>query len=113
MIFFKPHAQPDGEAYFEALEGDVCLGTCRLRFDGGKADVYALSLTDGNAETGEGLLRAAYHFAANRGAYWGLCSAPGAAAVIARLRFDETAVPPQNDIPTLLSGHCKMNGGCS
>ena len=108
MIYFAPHAVGTDAcaAYFEALDGEACLGVCRLRLDGNRADVFELSLTDGDAGIGEGLLRAAYHFAANKGAYWGVCSAEADKAVTARLRFESRNGVLENDIPTLLTGTC-------
>ncbi len=108
MIYFAPHivGSADCTAYFEALDGETSLGVCRLRIDGVTADVYEIKLSDGGAEIGEGLLRAAYNFAANKGAYWGVCSAKGAEQVTARLRFETVNGRPENDIPTLLSGSC-------
>lgn len=108
MIYFAPNIvdTPDCTAYFEALDGETSLGVCKLRIDGVTADVYEIELSDGSAEIGEGLLRAAYNFAANKGAYWGVCSAPDAEAVTKRLRFETVNGRPENDIPTLLSGTC-------
>ena len=108
MIYFAPHIvnTPECAAYFEALDGETLLGVCRLRIDGVSADVYEIALSGGDAEIGEGLLRAAYNFAANKGAYWGVCSAPNAEPITSRLRFETANGRPENDIPTLLTGAC-------
>ncbi len=109
MIFFAPHPVDSAEctAWFEALDGAAVLGTCRLLIDGNTADVFELSLTGGSAEIGEGLLRAAYNYAANKGAYWGVCSAKNAEQAVSRLRFETVNGRPENDIPTLLTGCCR------
>lgn len=108
MIFFAPHTveSDDCTAYFEALDGETVLASCRLLISGSTADVFELSLNGADAEIGEGLLRASYNYAANKGAYWGVCSAKGAEQVTARLRFETVNGRPENDIPTLLSGSC-------
>ena len=117
MIFFAPHTEntPQCTAHFDAMDGDACLGTCKLRIEGDKADVFSITLTGGDAEIGEGLLRAAYNYAANKGAYWGVCSAENAGEITARLRFETEDGVPQGDIPTLLTGFCDrhsaQNGG--
>ena len=107
MIFFKPLPGDgaDSTAVFEALDGEECLGKCFLKLDGMTADVFYLDLS-GGAEIGEGLLRAAYNFAANKGAYWGVCSAKNAEEATKRLRFEVQNGVLQNDIPTLLTGTC-------
>ena len=104
MLFFKPTVIDSATARFDALDGETCLGTCELRIRDGAADVTAIS-ADG-AETGEGLLRAALNYAANRGVYMAVCSAKGAESITARLPFENRGGVLQNDIPTLLTGSC-------
>ena len=107
MIYFAPYSEDGGRSVtFRALDGEACLGSCRMLIDANTADVAELVLTGGDAAIGEGLLRAAYNFAANKGAYWGVCSAKNAESSVARLRFDLVNGRPENDIPTLLTGTC-------
>ena len=106
MLFFKPTTVGSDTVTvrFDALDGEVCRGTCSLLVRDGAADVTQLSAED--AETGEGLLRAALNYAANRGVYMAVCTAKDAESITARLPFENRGGVLTNDIPTLLTGRC-------
>ncbi len=77
MIFFKPCEVLSAEctALFQAFQNADKLGECRLLLNGDTADVYFLEYDEARPEIGEGLLKSAYNYAANRGAYMGTLSA--------------------------------------
>ena len=106
MLFFKPTAigSDTVTARFDALDGECCLGSCELWIHDETADVTTITADD--AEVGEGLVRAALSFAANRGVYMAVCTAKDAEAVTARLPFEKRGGVLGNDIPTLLTGCC-------
>ena len=108
MLFFEPTVLNDAActARFTAKDGDTVLGTCDLLLHDGVADLVAVQLTADDCSVGEGLFRAALNFAANRDYYIGVCSAPDAQDVRARLPFREKDGQWQGDIPSLLMGTC-------
>ena len=108
MIFFKPTEIHSGEctSIFEAFSGTDRLGECRLRIDGNFADVFCLEYDANSPEIGEGLLKSAYNYAANHGAYIGILSANDKGQAHAYLNFELKDGVYSNDIPSLLAGHC-------
>ena len=108
MIFFKPCEVLSGEctALFEAFQNEDKLGECRLLIKGNIADVYMLDYDGASPEIGEGLLKSAYNYAANHGAYVGSLSAKDSGKAHCMLNFEEKDGIFQNDIPSLLAGHC-------
>ena len=106
MLFFRPEdiGTPDCTARFDALDGETVCGSCTLLIHDGVADLTALDAQD--PEIGEGLFRAALNYAANKGVYMAVCTAPDAGAVTGRMRFEEKDGVLTNDIPTLLMGYC-------
>lgn len=108
MIFFKPFEVLSGEctALFQAFQNEDKLGECRLLIQGNTADVYMLDYNTDTPEIGEGLLKSAYNYAANHGAYIGTLSAADSGKAHTFLNFEEKGGIYQNDIPSLLAGHC-------
>lgn len=106
MIFFKPEVLDETNAEFKALDGDKCLGFCRLFFGAPTADVYNLTLYSNDDTIGEGLLRAAFNFAGNKGIYMGSCSAPQAKNIASSMNFEFKNGLYINDIPSILMGSC-------
>ena len=106
MIFFEPIHQQDGTIRFCAIENGQSPGACVLKLDGDFASIVSLDLAENNAMIGEGLFRAAFNYAANQGAYMGVCEAENAEAVVSRMRFERKNGRLCNDIPTLLMGSC-------
>ena len=108
MLFFEPTLMNNDTctAVFTAKDGDTALGTCELLLHDAVADIAAIRLSTEDLSIGEGLLRAALNFAANRGYYMAVCTAKNADAVRARLPFEEKNGRFQNDIPSLLAGTC-------
>ncbi len=111
MIFFRPKEILSQEctALFEAFENSDKLGECRLKIKGSSADVYLLSYDLSRPEVGEGLLKSAYNYAANRGAYIGTLSAKDSGIAHTYLNFKEEDGLLTNDIPSLLAGHCNCS----
>ena len=108
MIFFKPTEVLTGEctAIFEAFSGADKLGQCRLLIDGNTGDVFFLEYDVSYPEIGEGLLKSAYNYAANHGAYIGKLSAKDSGRAHTFLNFEFKNGVYSNDIPSLLAGHC-------
>ncbi len=111
MIFFNPTEVLTAEctAIFEAFCGTDKLGECRLLVDGNTGDVFFLAYDIESPEIGEGLLKSAYNYAANRGAYIGTLSAKDSGKAHTYLNFECKNGVYANDIPTLLAGHCSCN----
>ena len=111
MIFFKPTEVLTCEctAVFEAFENSDKLGECRLLIGKSCADVYEFKYDFDRPEVGEGLLKSAYNYAANHGAYIGSLSAKDGGKAYTYLNFEEKDGIFVNDIPSLLMGHCKGN----
>ncbi len=109
MIFFKPFEvlSSDCTAIFRAFENEDKLGECRLLLKGNEADVYFLEYSELRPEIGEGLLKSAYNYAANRGAYIGSLSVKDSGGAHLLLDFNEKDGVLSNDIPSLLVGHCR------
>lgn len=108
MLFFEPTVLNSEHctARFTAKDGDASLGVCELLLHDRLADITAISLQTEDLSIGEGLLRAALNFAANRGYYMAVFSAKDAEAVQRRLPFEQKNGRLQGDIPSLLAGTC-------
>ena len=106
MIYFKPNYIDEETEEFNALDGDELLGSCRLSYGKEPADVFQLSLASNDAYVGEGLLRAAFNFAANKGIYMGSCSADGVDFIVKKMNFEYKNGVYINDIPSILMGSC-------
>ncbi len=108
MIFFKPTkiSTDSCTALFEAFQGADKFGECKLLISGNVGDVYALDYDSTQPEIGEGLLKSAYNYAANHGAYIGTLSAKDDGKAHTYLNFDVKDGLLCNDIPSLLAGHC-------
>lgn len=111
MIFFKPTEVLSGEctAVFEAFDGADKLGECCLLVNGNLCDVFRLLYDVESPEIGEGLLKSAFNYAANHGAYIGTLSADDKGKAHKYLNFEFRNGIYVNDIPTLLAGHCSCN----
>ena len=108
MLFFEPTVinSESCTARFTANDGDIRLGICELLLHNNLADITAVSLKTDDLSIGEGLLRAALNFAANRGYYMAVFSAKDAENVRRRLPFEEKNGSFRGDIPSLLAGTC-------
>ena len=111
MLFFEPQEQntPFCTVRFSAKDGDKTLGCCDLLLHDAVADVVLIRLDSDDLSIGEGLLRAAFNYAANRGYYIGCCTAPDSDAIRAMLPFVCKDCVWQGDIPSLLAGTCGKN----
>ncbi|MPN38601.1 hypothetical protein SDC9_186125 [bioreactor metagenome] len=68
--------------------------------------IYNLDFPQDMPDFGEGLIRSALNFAANRGAYIGKCFCTNATTILERMRFEKGGDCYTGDIPTLLGGTC-------
>ena len=111
MLFFEPTIlnTEDCTARFTAKDGQRVCGSCDLLLHDNVADIVACQCKENDPEIMEGLFRAALNFAANRGCYIAVCSADGTDDVRDLLGFQKRDGRWQNDIPTLLTGHCHLN----
>ena len=109
MIFFKHKAVDIDGKYieFEALSDDVALGKCVLSLVGGAAEITEICLSEDNHDTVEGLVRAAFNYAANRNYYIGICSAKDVDKYLEKMNFCKSDNGYTNDIPSILMGSCK------
>ena len=111
MLFFEPAIlnTADCTARFTAKDDAQIYGSCDLLLHDNVADIVSCQRVVSDPEITEGLFRTALNFAANRGCYIAVCSADGADDVRDLLGFQKRDGRWQNDIPTLLTGHCHQN----
>ena len=111
MLFFEPHElnTPSCSVRFSAKDGETTLGFCDLLLHDSLADVVSIRLDTDDLTIGEGLFRAAFNYAANRGYYIGCCSAPDCDAVRSAMPFVCKDGVWQGDLPSLLAGTCGKN----
>lgn len=88
------------------FEGDTIIGRCSLFVDGSKVTVKSIDFDKDKPDVGEGLLRAALNFGANRNAYYAYCSCENAIDIMKLMGFEENNGVFSGDIPTLLGGSC-------
>lgn len=111
MIFFE-HSFLDKEnkiIEFKALENEEVLGECTLVLFEKYAEVTKVSFSEKNSFVVEGLLKAAFNLAANRGYYIGRCNVLSVSFCLDRMNFNKTENGYENDIPSILMGSC---GNC-
>ncbi len=88
------------------FEGDEIIGSCSVFVDGSKVTVKSIEFDMDEPDAGEGLLRAALNFGANRNAYYAYCSCENAVEIMKLMGFEEENGVYSGDIPTLLGGSC-------
>lgn len=91
---------------YVGFEGDEIIGKCSLFVDGSKVYVKTVEFDKDKPDVGEGLLRAALNFGANRNAYYAYCSCENAVEIMKLMGFEENDGVFSGDIPTLLGGSC-------
>lgn len=91
---------------YVGFEGNEIIGRCSLLVDGQKVIVKTVEFDKDKPDVGEGLLRAALNFGANRNAYYAYCSCENAIEVMKLMGFEENDGVFSGDIPTLLGGSC-------
>lgn len=106
MIFFKPTEINDKEIRFEALDNDVLAGECHLSLKGKNALVSSVSFPSDKPFLAEGLLKAAFNFAANKNYYMGVCDSENITPLLLKLGFQKSADGYTLDIPSILMGSC-------
>ncbi len=109
MIYFE-HRFIDSDnkiAEFFAIENGENLGECTLFLAGNFAEVTKVIFADNKEFIVEGLLKAAFNFAANRNYYMGRCNVCGIEFCLDRMNFSKTENGYENDIPSILAGSCK------
>lgn len=109
MIFFKHTTIDNDERYieFEALNDDRVLGKCTLFLAADTAEITEISYDENNAYIIDGIVKAAFNYAANRNYYMGICSAKGLDKYLSVMNFHKTEKGYCNDIPSILMGSCK------
>ncbi len=88
------------------FEGDEIIGKCSLYVDGHIVTVKTIDFDKDKPDIGEGLIRAALNFGANRNAYYAYCSCENAVEIMKLMGFEENDGIYSGDIPTLLGGSC-------
>ncbi len=115
MYIFKPITDKnqlsklfsdDVNGGYMGFEGDEIIGKCSLLVDGSKVIVKTIDFDKDKPDIGEGLLRAALNFGANRNAYYAYCSCENAIDIMKLMGFEEIDGVFSGDIPTLLGGSC-------
>ncbi len=115
MYIFKPITEKiellklfsdDVNGGYIGFEGDEIIGKCSLSVDGSKVFVKTIEFDKDKPDIGEGLMRAALNFGANRNAYYAYCECENAVDVMKLMGFEENDGVYSGDIPTLLGGSC-------
>ncbi len=108
MIFFANEklSTNDKIIKFTALENDNVLGESILDLTMKYAEITFVTFDEKTPYVTEGLLRAAFNYAANNGFYIGKCSSENAYAVIQKMNFEFIDGKYTNDIPSILMGKC-------
>ena len=115
MYIFKPISDisklrdiftGDVNGGYIGYEGDSVIGKCSLLVDGYKVTVKSIEFDPDKPDIGEGLMRAALNFGANRNAYYAFCSCENAKDIMKLMGFEEKDGVYSGDIPTLLGGSC-------
>lgn len=115
MYIFKPITEqnelsklfPDNvNGGYIGFDGNEIIGKCGLYVEGSKVTVKTVEFDKDKPDVGEGLLRAALNFGANRNAYYAYCSCENAADIMRLMGFEENDGVYSGDIPTLLGGSC-------
>ncbi len=105
-----PTRSLDGEGVYgayTALENDLPLGKCLVRVQGNECRILQIETQSADALLCELLVRAALHFAANRGAFTARCALPQYKSTLLTLGFREQDGEFCGEIPTLLQGSCQ------
>ena len=108
MIFFDHKVNTDNEKIikFTALENEVNEGECTLDLTADQAEVNFITFNKNKPYIAEGLIRAAFNFAANNGFYIGKCSCENVFDVLNKMNFENRNGIYINDIPSILMGKC-------
>ena len=112
MIIFEHNAINSDTTVieFKALENEQEYGKCILVLHNSIAEVTFVNYDENNSFIVEGLLKAAYNYAANRSYYIGRCSAENIDFALHKLGFYTAENGYENDIPSILMGSCKNCG---
>ena len=108
MIFFDNKISADAEKVIEftAYENDVDEGRCILDLSSQYAHLTFACYNEGKPYIAEGLVRAAFNYAANKGFYMGMCSCESIYSVLEKMNFEKENGAYVNDIPSILMGKC-------
>ena len=115
MYIFKPVIEQeelfrlfsdDVNGGYIGYEGDEIIGKCSLFVEGSKVFVKTIEFDKDKPDIGEGLMRAALNFGANRNAYYAYCNCENAVDIMRLMGFEENDGVYSGDIPTLLGGSC-------
>lgn len=106
MIFFKSTVNDDKTILFEAFENEVSYGECNLDLSKSYAVVDRIFFDADKPYIAEGLLKAAYNYAAARNFYMAACKCENISLLLLRLGFEKTENGYISDIPSILMGSC-------
>ena len=106
MIFFRSIVKDNNTVLFEAVENELSCGECTLDLSGKNAVIESITFDKDKLFIAEGLLKAAYNYAATKNFYMGVCKCENIKALLLRLRFEKTENGYISDIPSILMGSC-------
>ncbi len=115
MYIFKPISdkteleklfKDDVNGAYIGFDGDKIIGKCSLFVDGHKVWIKSIEFSSDKPDVGEGLMRSALNFGANRNAYYAYCGCENAVNIMKLMGFEEKDGVFSGDIPTLLGGSC-------
>lgn len=113
MIFFRNTicGTDNRVIYFEAIENDEVLGCCTLVLSENFAEVTKLDFDGKSMFIAEGLLKAAYNYAAIKNFYMAKCNVSDIDILLKKLGFQFVSGEYITDIPTILMGSCSNCSG--
>lgn len=108
MIFFKPHfdRKKAEKTVFEAIENGESCGKCTMVFESNKAVITSLEYDKDRPYLVEGLIKAAFNFAANNNYYMGYCKCSDIASFLEKMNLEKADGVYFGDIPSILMGNC-------
>ena len=112
MIFFenKPLNNDGTLVCFTAIESDFILGKCLLLLKNDYAEITEIQANDNSFIIAEGLIKAAFNYAANKNFYIGRCYSENFKKLLETMNFNKTGNIYENDIPLILMGKCGCCG---
>lgn len=112
MIFFENKKLNENGTLvsFTAVENTDILGKCILSLESDYAEIIDISLVNDSYVIGDGLIKTAFNYAANKSFYMGRCNIEAILCLLETMNFNRTVNGFENDIPSILMGKCGCCG---
>lgn len=106
MIFFRHTSISEALIKFEAVENDLVYGSCLLDLSEKNAVVTDIVFREDKPYLAEGIIKAAFNFAALKNFYMGECKSENISSLLEKLGFVKSENTYVLDIPSILTGSC-------